>query len=49
MPIKFLRENSDILSGKLRDVFNQGIFPNRLKLADTLPMFKAGDSSVKKN
>ena len=53
MPIKFLKENSDILSGKLKDIFNncldEGIFPNRLKLADISPIFKAGDSSVKKN
>ena len=53
MPIKFLKENSDISSRKLKDIFNncldQGIFPNRLKLADISPIFKAGDSSVKKN
>ena len=53
MPIKFLKENSDILSVKLKDIFNnclyQGIFPMGLKLADILPIFKAGDSSVKKN
>ena len=46
MPITLLKENSDILSGKLVDVFNncldQGMFPNRLKSV------KAGDNSVKK-
>ena len=53
IPIKFLKENSDILSGKLKDILNncldQGIFPDRLKLADISPIFKADDSSVKKN
>ena len=52
IPIKFLKEHSDILSGKLKDILNnsldQGIFPDRLKLADISPIFKAGDSSVKK-
>ena len=53
IPIKFLKENSDILSGKLKDILNncldQGIFPDRLKLADISPIFKADDSSIKKN
>ena len=53
IPINFLKDHSDILSAKLKDIFNscldQGIFPNRLKLADISPVFKAGDSSMKKN
>ena len=53
IPIKSLKENSDILSGKLKDILNncldQGIFPDRLKLADISPIFKADDSSIKKN
>ena len=51
--IKFLKEYSDILSNKLKDIFNncldQGIFPDRLKLADISPIFKGGDSNMKKN
>ena len=37
--IKFSKDHSDILPGKLKDILNncldQGIFPNRLKLADS--------------
>ena len=53
IPIKFLKEHSDILSGKVKDILNnclnEGIFPDRLKLADISLIFKAGDSSIKKN
>ena len=53
IPIKFLKENVDIVCPKLKDILNncldRGIFPNRLKLADISPIFKANDSTLKKN
>ena len=52
IPIRFLKEHSDILSGKSKHILNnclhQGIFPDRLKLADISPIFKADDSSLNK-
>ena len=53
IPIKFLKENVDIVCPKMKDILNNcldcGIFPNRLKLADISPIFKANDSTLKKN
>ena len=53
IPIRFLKENADILCPKLKDIFNNcldlGIFPDKLKLADISPIFKSNDSRLKKN
>ena len=52
IPFKSLKEHSDILSRKLKDILDncldQGIFPDRLKLADISPISKADDSSLTK-
>ena len=53
IPIRFLKENVDIICPKLKDILNNcidlGIFPDRLKLADITPIFKSGDRTTKKN
>ena len=52
-PYQILKEYSELLSGKLKDILNncldQGIYPDRLELADLSPISKADDSSLKKN
>ena len=41
IPLKFLKDNADIVSEKLKAFLNryidQGIFPDNLKLADNIP------------
>ena len=53
IPLKLLKENSDICNDTILRVINDGIrtsqFPNDLKLADVTPIFKKGDSSDVKN
>ena len=53
IPIRFLKENADILCPKLKDILNNcldlGKFPDKLKLADISPIFKSEDSTLKKN
>ena len=48
-----MKENVDICAPKLAEIFNSciqnGIFPSELKLADISPIFKAVDSTAKKN
>ena len=52
VPIKFLKENVDLVCPKLEDILNncldREIFPNRLKLADISQIFKENDSTLKK-
>ena len=51
--IRLLKENSDICAPILTSIFNscikEGIFPDKLKLADITPIFKSVDSMAKKN
>ena len=51
--IKLLKENADvcapILSKILNTCRNEGVFPDKLKLADISPIFKSVDSMSKKN
>lgn len=50
---KILKGNSDILVPILTKIinssFNDGIFPDTLKLAKLVPIFKAGDATLPKN
>ena len=51
--IKLLKDNSDICAPILTNIFNScisnGVFPDKLKLADITPIFKSVDSMAKKN
>ena len=51
--VKLLKENADICAPILTRIFNScltdGVFPDRLKLADISPIFKSVDSMAKKN
>ena len=51
--IRLLKENADvcapILSKILNTCLNEGVFPDKLKLADISPIFKSVDSMSKKN
>ena len=53
IPVKILKDNADLLADKLTDILNKclktGIFPDKLKLADISPIFKAKDNTSKKN
>lgn len=50
IPIKLLKDNIDILCIHLLHLFNHtlesGIYPNELKIAKVVPIFKDGDSSA---
>jgi hypothetical protein len=47
IPASIIQENCDIFSLNLKYIINlslcQGVFPNELKLANLIPIFKAGD------
>ena len=51
--IKLLKENSETCAPILTNIFNScisnGVFPDKLKLADISPIFKSVDSMAKKN
>ena len=54
IPAKLLKEVSDICTPALNDIWNYEIitqkwFPNNLKLADMIPLFKKEDASLLKN
>ena len=46
IPIKFIKLSSNIISGFLSDIFNKciklGVYPNLLKVAKVVPIFKKG-------
>lgn len=50
---KFLKTNIDIFAPLLtklaNDSFESGLFPNSLKIAKLIPLFKAGDATLPKN
>ena len=51
--VRLLKENVDVCAKPITDIFNScianGKFPDKLKLADISPIFKAVDSTAKKN
>ena len=53
IPVKILKDNADMLADKRTDSLNNclktGIFPDKLKVADISPIFKAKDNTSKKN
>ena len=53
IPIKFLKEFSDIYVTLFTDIINNsindGVFPSTMKLADVTPIFKKDDNTSKKN
>ena len=48
-PVKLLKMGKYIISEPLADIFNQyisyGIYPNKLKLAKIIPIFKGDDAT----
>ena len=50
---KFIKLSKNILSSVLRDLFTvciaQGVFPNCLKIAEVIPIFKKGDHNLATN
>ena len=53
IPAKILKQNAEICTPYLKDIINlsmdNNLFPDSLKLADVTPIFKAIDSTLKKN
>ena len=53
IPIKHLKESSDVICEVLRNIINKeilnGTFPEELKLADITPIHKKGDTTKTKN
>ena len=53
LPVKILKENSDIFGNYICDFFNdcvnRGDFPSLLKIASITPVFKKGDRDLKDN
>ena len=53
IPIKFLKEFSDIYITPFTDIINNsindGVFPSTMKLADVTPIFKKDDNTSKEN
>ena len=50
--MKILKNNADMLADKLTDILNNclktGIIPDKFKVADISPIFKANDNTLKK-
>ena len=53
IPLKILKESTDILKSPLAHLFNASVenmhFPNDLKYANVTPLFKKGDNTDKTN
>ena len=53
IPVKVLKQNSDVCISYLHKIchllFEKGTFPDKLKLAEVIPLFKSGDALLKKN
>ena len=53
IPVKVQKDNADMLADKLRNILKNclktGIFPDKLKLADISPIFKANNNTLKNN
>ena len=53
IPTKVLKMSAKVVCVPLTDCFNaailDGVFPNELKLANVVPIFKKGDSTIKDN
>ena len=53
IPTKVLKMSAKVVCVPLTDCFNaailDGVFPNELKLANVVPVFKKGDSTIKDN
>ena len=51
IPAKILKDNSDVCSPYLKNIFNQsfnnGTFPKNLKIAVVLPIFKTTDTTLR--